>query len=334
MANRSKAINHLNQQKKKLGISPGISKLFALAFKIGALGAVVIFLGYSGWQYVYKLVAESYKPNAGVFDKCSSSFIQIKQTPTYGIVFKTSDTYINDVYLTAPDGVSGVKAIHLSSTDWVGVYFSKNFSMTQIGEFLRLSKLETGNYDYCYILEQLALTGGVPVEFVLVEDSEHGLSSTVSIAAAQNILRSLEHQQVKAFNHSILPLRLLDDGTKVSAITYESFLEQFPTFFELEGVSQEQAFVEVYNSTEVDGYASILSRRWSMLGIDISRVGNAKHEEVKDVHAVLYVKNEANYARTLAMIKSSFPKGSVELRSGRPSNVMSTGDIVVFLLKR
>lgn len=333
MSRRPDKHNRLNERKRTIVIAPSIRNLVTLAFKIGAISAAILLIGNVGWKYVYKTVTESYKPNAGLFEKCSASFIQIKQKPAYGVVFKTAGTVVKDIYLTAPSGISEVKAIHLDGKDWVGVFFSKNFSLTQVGEFLRLSKLETGEYDFCYILEQLSLTSGVPVEYSLVEDSEKGLSSTVSIAESRSILLSVE-QQPKQFKRELLPLRLLDDGTKVAAITYDSFVEQFPTFFELEGVSHEQAFVEVYNSTEIDGYASILAKRWSMLGIDISRVGNAGHEDVKDVHAILYVKDETRFVRTLAMIKSSFPEGSVELRTGRPANVMSTGDVVVFLLKR
>lgn len=333
MPKRPRPFNHVNDHKRKWTMPSSVTKIFRLVVKIGLIGALILSSGYLGWQYIYKTVTESYKPNAGLFEKCSNSFIQIKQKPAFGVVFKTSGTAVKEIYLTAPSGISEVKAIRLEGKDWVGVFFSKNFSLTQVGEFLRLSKLETGEYDYCYILEQLSLTSGVPVEYALVEDSEKGLSSTVSIAASREILVNIE-QQPKRFKRELLPLRLLDDGTKVAAITYDSFVEQFPTFFELEGVSQEQAFVEVYNSTTVDGYASILAKRWSMLGIDISRVGNAAHEEVKDVHAVLYVRDEARFVRTLAMIKSSFPEGSVTLRTGRPANVMSTGDIVVFLLKR
>jgi hypothetical protein len=334
MSKRPNVLNRHNEHKKRIVIPPSFSKIVLLAGKLGVSGAIIFFVGNFTWRYLYKTVTESYTPNAGLFEECSPSFIQIKQKPAYGVVFKTSGTLVNDIYLTAPSGISEVKAIHLESKDWVGVFFSKNFSLTQVGEFLRLSKLETGSFNFCYILEQLSLTSGVPVEFALVEDTEKGLSSTVSIADSRAILLSIEQQAPKSFKRELLPLRLLDDGTKVAAITYDSFVEQFPTFFELEGVAQEQAFVEVYNSTDIDGYASIFAKRWGMLGIDVSRVGNAEHEELNNVNAVLYVKDETRFVRTLSMIKSSFPEGSVTIRTGRPANVMSTGDIVVFLLNR
>jgi len=326
--------NKLNTKKKKFVLPPVVAKTVGLLIKLLIVGAIVVFVVITGWQYTYKLVTESYKPNAKLFEACSSTFIHIKTKPTYGVVFKTTDDAVDEMYLTAPEGVSGLKSILLEKKDWVAVYFSQNFTSTQIGEFLRLSRLEKGKVDYCYVLEQISLTSGVPIEFVIVEDSKKGVSATVSIADAQIILDEIEKQSPKKFNRKLLPLLTLDDGSRVVAIIYESFKEQFPTFFELEGVSQEQAFVEVYNSTPIDGYASILSRKWSMLGIDISRIGNAAHEKEGDADAVLYVKNEQLYSRTLAMIKGSFPEGKVVVKQGRPSNVMTTGDIVVFLLKR
>jgi len=334
MALRPKVHNRINRPRKSFTVHPSVGRFFLLALKLSIATVLVVAVVYGGWRYIFKVISESYRPNSDLFSECSQRFITIKSTPAYGVVFKTKGTLVTDVYLTAPSSLNEVKAIHLGQNDWLGVYFSNNFSMTQVGEFLRLSRLETGEYNYCYILEQLALTSGVPVEYVLVEDSEQGLSSTLTIAEARAILLSIELSGASEFNRNLLPLRSLDDGTKVTAVTYDSFKEQFENFFELEGVSQEQAFVEVYNSTDIDGYASILSRRWSMLGIDVSRVGNATHEEVANVYAILYVRDEARYSRTLAMIKSSFPAGGVELRSGRPVNVMATGDIVVFLMKR
>ena len=326
--------NKLNTKTKKRTLPPVVAKTFGMLIKLIVVSAIVIFVVITGWQYAYKLVSESYKPNAKLFDACSSSFIHIKAKPAYGVVLKTTDSVINEMYLTAPNGVTEIKSIVLEKKDWVAVYFSQNFTSTQIGEFLRLSRLEKGKVDYCYVLEQISFTSGVPIEYVIVEDSIKGVSATVSIAEAQSLLAELDRSKPKKFNHTLLPSRFLDDGTRVVAITYESFKEQFPTFFELDGVSQEQAFVEVYNSTPIEGYASILSRKWTMLGIDISRVGNATHEKEGDADAVLYVKNEQLYSRTLAMIKSSFPEGKVVVKQGRPSNVMTTGDIVVFLLKR
>jgi hypothetical protein len=269
-----------------------------------------------------------------IFDKCSNTFIQIKTKPTFGVIIKTSDTVVEKILLTAPDGVASIKSIALGNKDWVPVYFSDNFTSSQVGEFLHLSKLERGNFDYCYLLEQLTLTSGIPIEYVIVEDAKEGISSTISIAQTQEILSIVENKPSKLFNRELLPVRVLEDGSKVTLTTFESFKEQFPDFFKIEEISQEQAFVEVYNATSIDGYASIFSRKWAMLGIDISRIGNAVHDPAGDAVAVIYVKNEQSYTRTLAMIMSSFPEGKVVVKTGRPSNLVTTGDIVVFLLKR
>lgn len=334
MPPKNRLLNRQNVKKKVYVVPPNIKKGIVLVLQIAlAVGAIILVVS-SGWKFIYKQIAESYKPNANMFQQCSNSFIKIKTKPLYGIVFKTKESFVKEVYLTAPESDTTVKSIKLNNKDWVVVYFSNNFNFTQIGEFLRLSKLEKGNYDYCYILEQLSLTSGIPVEYVIVDDEIEGISSSVSIAKTQEILLTIDQKRPLEFNHTLLPINVLDDGTKVAVTTYESFREQFPTFFKIEEISQEQAFVEVYNATDISGYASIFSRKWSMLGIDISRVGNAAHEEEGEALAILYVRNEQQYSRTLAMIKSSFPEGKVSVKIGRPSSLVTTGDIVVFLLKR
>lgn len=320
--------------KPKLSVSPSVysflSKALQLAFVVSVIVAVVML----GWQYIYKLISESYKPNAQLFSACDATFLSVKAKPMYGVVFKTAGAEVKELFLTAPSGVSGLKSIELKAQDWVPVYFSKNFTSTQVGEFVRLSRLETGEVNYCYVLEQLALTSGIPIEYVIVEDKEAGLSSSLTVAETQEILSLVEKGDKKRFNSSLLQIRELDDNSKVAVVTFDAFKEQFPAFFEITDISQEQAFVEVYNATVIEGYASIFSRKWAMLGIDISRVGNATHEPVQDKMAVIYVKNETSYSRTLAMIKSSFAEGRVEIRVGRPPGIVTTGDIVVFLLNR
>lgn len=332
MPKRPIPLNRINVKKKEFSVSPNISKAAKISIQLAIVLSLLFLIITTGWRFIYKQITESYKPNSQLFSSCKDSFIQIKTTPTYGVVFKTENSVISKIYLTSPAGQTGVKSIELESKDWVVVYFSNNFNYTQVGEFLRLSKLEKGNYDYCYILEQLSLTSGIPVEYVIVDDKTEGLSSTVSIAKTQDILSSIEHKTAGS-NCSLLPVKTLEDETKVTVTTYESFKEQYPTFFNISEIAQEQAFVEVYNATPIDGYASIFSRKWTMLGIDISRIGNAMHEPVGEATAIIYVKNEQQYARTMAMIKSSFETGKVAVKQGRPDTLVTTGDIVVFLLK-
>ncbi|MCC7304393.1 LytR C-terminal domain-containing protein [bacterium] len=330
---RMNSINRHNVKKKSFVISPKILRFFGFLMKFGIGGAVAYFIVTTGWNFFYRQITESYKPNAGLFEQCSESFIAIKAKPVYGVVIVKKGTAIEGIYLTAPTQ-NGIKAIALEARDWVNVYFSDNFTYTQVGEFLRLSKLERGNFDYCYILEQLSLTSGVPIEYVVVDDKEEGLSSSMSLAQTQLILSALDQRQPVTFNRNLLPIQELDDGSHVSVTVFDSFKEQFPNFFKIDEISQEQAFVEVYNATAIDGYASIFSRKWSMLGIDISRIGNATHEPIGDATAIVYVKDEQKYVRTVAMIKSSFPEGKVAVKQGRPTSLVTTGDIVVFLLKR
>lgn len=320
--------------KQKFKIPPSVTLLLIKAFQVAFVVVLIVTVVILGWQYIYSLISKSYKPNAQLFSACDATFLSVKTKPRYGVIFKTADNEVQELYLTAPSGVSGLKSIVLNSEDWVPVYFSKNFTSTQIGEFVRLSRLETGETNYCYVMEQLALTSGIPIEYVVVEDTESGLSSSLTVADTQEILGLVEKGEKKRFNKTLLQVRVLDDNSKVAVVTFDAFKEQYPAFFEISEIAQEQAFVEVYNATTIEGYASIFSRKWAMLGIDISRVGNATHEPIQDKMAVVYIKSETSYARTLAMIKSSFAEGRVEVKVGRPPGIVTTGDIVVFLLNR
>lgn len=334
MLRRKQIPNRLNVRKKRISISPKIQNVIGRGSLLLLSVSILAFFAVSGWGAISKAINESYRPGLAKFSACSPLFLQVKTKPLYGVILRTEGSFVKDIFLTSPTTTGSVKAIRLTSSDWVPVYFSKNFTFTQIGEILRLSRLETGDYDPCYVIEQLSLTSGVPVEYILIDDSEKGLQTTVTIAEAQELLRGIEQNTPLQLRTNLLGLRKLDDGTEVSVITYEAFREQYPDFFKIDEIAQEQAFVEVYNATDISGYASIVSRKWAMLGIDISRIGNATYEEVGDALAVMYVRDSLAYSRTQAIIKSSFPNGKLVVKEGRPSNLVTTGDIVVFLIKR
>jgi len=293
--------------------------------------AVLIF--FSG-SIIYRHFLNSQIPNKEVFSTCTNYFTEIKASPTYGVIIFTDNEVVEKIVLTAPDSIWGIRSIVIPSDSWLAVYFSNNFTFTQVSGFLRLSIFETGAQSYCYIIEQLSLSSGVPVEYVIVKDKSGEISSTISLNAANKMLSNLRKESTLMFDKKLLPLYLLGDGTEVPVVTYSAFVEQFPDFFKIDSIANEQAFVEVYNVTEIPGYAGIISKRWGVLGIDISRVGNASHEKLENVDAVIYVREPDKYVRTLGMIKGSFPKGKVVVRHGRPTSIVTTGDIVVFLLNR
>jgi hypothetical protein len=316
-------VNHFSAVKP---LAPVFRKLLLVLIGL----AFVAFFAYR----IYLIVLESYKPNARIFSECSNAFTQIGTKPTYGIIFDIHNDEVRSIKLTAPVGSSGEKSIMIDQHDWLVVYFSNNFTFTPVSEFLRLSKLEKGEIDYCYLIDQLSLTSGVPVEYVIVSDNISGLSSSVTLAQTNQILDETAKGTVLTFNTKLLPLYALADGSEASVVTYSAFREQFPNFFRIEEIAQEQAFVEVYNATTISGYASVIAKKWAMLGIEVSRVNNVAYTETTDAVAVVYLKDATMYKRTLAIIKSSLPKGKIEIKQGRPPNLVTTGDIVVFLLKR
>lgn len=329
-----KRVNSFNAPQKKKS-PPSKNLKFVHQMILWGLGVSVIIAAIGGIAYMaYSFYLKTNIPQKNLFSACPNSFIELKTKPQYGIVFEVIDESVVKILLTAPETQTLINAIEIDGTDWFVVYFSKNFTFTQVSEFLRLSKLEKGNIDYCYLIEQLSLTSGIPLEYVMVRSQEKLLASTMSIADSETVSAAISRGKTKKFKQSLLPQYRLDDGTSVSVVTYTAFQEQFPSFFKIDNVSSEQAFVEVYNATTIDGYASIIARKWSMLGIDISRINNATYPEITDDVAVIYIKDADQYVRTMAIIKSSLPPGKVSIKVGRPPFMVTTGDIVVFLLKR
>jgi hypothetical protein len=325
--------NSFNRIKKK-PINLRWVGVVATPLRIIVFALIAVGVLWLGGNKIYTLIIESYRPNAKLFEACTQSFTSIKTVPSYGIVFSTNDTEVTTISLVAPVGAADRKSIKISGKDWFIVYFSNNFTFTPVSEFLRLSKLEHGKLDYCYLMEQLSLTSGVPIEFVIVDDAITGLSSTLSLTATREMLRAVNNGKTYEFRQSLLPLYSSPDGSSIPVVTYGAFQEQFPDFFKIEEVAQEQAFVEVYNATQISGYASIIGKKLSMLGIDVSRVNNVQFSEETTAVAVIYIKDDKQYNRTMSLIKSSLPEGEVIVRVGRPPNLVTTGDIVVFLLKR
>lgn len=333
--NRNRFGNKKNTFKTKKTIHPAVKKTVAFLARGLIILLAVGVLGYGLWQGALWLIATAYKPGAALFSACASNLTPIKAAPMYGMIIDTDGDTIQDIVLTAPDpSTGGMHTIKIAGTEWTMVFFSANFTYTQVSEFLRLSKLEKGNIDYCYLLEQISLTTGAPMEYIIVNDAKKGISASIPLREVQRILSAVQAGQQVTYNETLLPVYNLDDGTKVSVITYAASKEQFPDFFKIDEVAQEQAFVEVYNATDTDGYANLIARKWTMLGIDVSRVGNAAFENPGNYIAAIYVTDPTQYPKTLAMIRSSLPPGPVLVKTGRPDKVVTTGDIVVFLLTR
>jgi len=88
-------------------------------------------------------------------------------------------------------------------------------------------------------------------------------------------------------------------------------------------IKKEQARVEVFNSTNIKGIASIRSRMMKNFGIDVIRTG-----DTRDVHekSTLYITSDEEYKNTIESIKALFLE-EIEIVKKSPE-FTHTGDIV------
>jgi hypothetical protein len=276
----------------------------------------------------------SYAPQEEAFASCKSFFVKIKEKPTYGIVIDIKQEKVEGIHILGVNQ-EGHISINIKSDNWVRVYFSEKFNYSQVSELIRLSQLETGKVNYCWLSEQLSLLTGVPLEYMIVRENGIPVISNLKFFEIFQILGNFDKSDKRKIDLVFVPQEILEDGTKVNVLSFSSFRDQFPQLFKLQEVTNEQAFVEVYNSTPISGYASLVSHKLTMLGIEVSRVGNASYQGDTGLDAVVYVRNREQYQKTIELIISALPTGGkVEIKSGRPEGIVTTGDIVVILLKR
>jgi len=91
-------------------------------------------------------------------------------------------------------------------------------------------------------------------------------------------------------------------------------------------LEKERVRVEVYNGSDLPGYAAQYARRIRNSGCDVVRYDNAPS---KQQNTQFYVPNPEEFDNSLEIILELFP-GSQEIVEGRPA-FMTTGDIVIVL---
>ncbi|WKZ30128.1 MAG: LytR C-terminal domain-containing protein [Candidatus Dojkabacteria bacterium] len=289
-------------------------------------------VGIGVWFYYYSFI-----PGDGAFNSCQSFFVKIREQPAYGVIIDVEKESVKKIQVLGINQQQGYVSIDIHSSEWVRVFFSEKFPYSQVSELLRLSKLETQSQttNYCWLAEQVSLLTGVPLEFLIVKQGSIPIATNVKMFQFAQILSQYNNSQRKEFNMDFIPIQLLEDGTKVPVVTFNAFREQYPDIFRIEDIAKEQAFVEVYNSSTISGYASLVSNKLTMLGIEVSRVGNASYVDNSQNDAIVFVKQFGAYPRTQELIISALPTGGkVAIREGRPEGVVTTGDIVVILLNR
>lgn len=311
---------------------PAFARFFSKNLIIGTLALFIVLLVFGVVSYFFYY---TYIPGESNFASCKSLFVKIASKPTYGIIVETTGDSINEIHILGKNDQSGPVSINMSKDNWVRVYFSDKFKYAQVNQLLRLSTFETGKTNYCWLAEQLSLLTGVPLEFMIVKD---GAIPTVSNARFSDIIDisgKFDKSKRNTVDLNFVDPQILEDGTRVSVLTFTAFQDQFPSIFKVQEVTNEQAFVEIYNSSTVTGYASLVSHKLTMLGIEVSRVGNSSSLDSETSGSIIYVRNKQQYTKTLELVISSLPVGtSFTVKEGRPPNLVTTGDIVVILLKR
>ena len=110
------------------------------------------------------------------------------------------------------------------------------------------------------------------------------------------------------------------NGIQISAV--DSMLEGLGRDNRMD---REQARIEIFNGTDVDGWGGRYERWVKHLGGEVIRVKNAPQQRDG---TVIYVTDQEEYAYTVSRISSLWE--NVELVEGRP-DFITTGDIIVLL---
>jgi|GEM_PF-1913389 len=297
-----------------------------------AILAVVLIIVLGIFTY---LVYYFYIPGNTEFASCPSLFVKIKEKPSYGVFVDNEGTGIGAIHIIGRKDDGSLASITMQKDEWVRVYFSDNFPYSQVSELMRLSAIETGKTNYCWFAEQLSLLTGVPLEFIVFRTSGIPVVSTLRFSDYIQLAGQYGGTNTNRLKSDQIPLQVLPDLSKVPVITFTAFREQYPNLFKIQEATNEQAFVEVYNSSPISGYASLVAHKLTMLGIEVSRVGNAAYETENDADAILFIRSSEQYQKTVQLVISSLPSGGiVDIQIGRPEGIVTTGDIVVILLKR
>lgn len=266
---------------------------------------------------------------------CESLLVSFSSQPSYGVIINQNGKEVKEMFIVSKDGVDKLNTVRLDYSLWIPIYFSDTFTATQIGQIQRFAEFNKQSVDYCSIIEQIGLTTGVPIEFLIVREKDKTILSTVSMRDINSIFARINKGQNFEIDVSKLPLIILKDETKVRMLSFTSFKEQFPDFFKLDDIAQEQAFVEIYNASSISGYGNLIARKLAMLGVEVSRIGNAPaRTEDENFYAIIYLVDPKAYTKTVSLIISTLPNNGYEIREGRPPQIVTTGDIVVILVKR
>lgn len=156
------------------------------------------------------------------------------------------------------------------------------------------------------------------------------IESNLSVVDVFSIARDLSSLPEDSVRTHIIPdssySKVIDErGETIKVITLERIDAMLSDFAEDERMGREQARVEVFNGTDINGWGSRNERWIKHVGAEVIRVKNAPLQAGK---TKIYVVEPEKYPYTLERISSLFDE--VEVIEGRPDFV-TTGDLIVLL---
>lgn len=234
----------------------------------------------------------------------------------------------NYIWFTAPSTQIFLDKLGQTNTSSVyAQYYTNGFDVSEEAFFLNTfaSKLSWMN---------LLISSAKFKDFDVVIYSSYG---TIANTAIQ--LRQVQ-QSILNFRPYLIDLsssQYLSQEVNVAGVGVSNYLDisnydktwrEFVNTIIDRDLEKERVRVEVYNGSELSGYASQYARRIRNTGCEVVRYDNAP--SVQD-RTQIFVSNPEDFPNSLETILELFP-GSQEIVEGRPS-FMTTGDIVIILGK-
>ncbi len=234
----------------------------------------------------------------------------------------------NYIWFTAPATQIFIDKLGQTNTSSVyAQYYVNGFDVSEEGFFLNtfVSKLSWMN---------LLTSSAKFKDLDIVIYSSYG---TIANTAIQ--LRQVQ-QSILNFRPYLIDLsstQYLSQEVNVAGIGVSNYLDiskydqiwrEFVNTIIDRDLEKERVRVEVYNGSELSGYASQYARRIRNSGCEVVRYDNAPSVQER---TQIFVSNPENFSNSLEIILELFP-GSQEIVEGRPS-FMTTGDIVIILGK-
>ena len=243
------------------------------------------------------------------------------------IIYTNRDIQIERMRLYFAKG-SQVYYIDFSGDDWIYLYFNRE-KVTQLQLLNRL------NNNICDLVKPLSMVVGVPfTKVVVVRAGIYPVKSSlnfldilrwgfrVRLSAARKIMAEPTYSYT------------LDSGEKVKVFTHKDLASRLEDIIHLPDIVSESLYVEIFNSTSKVGYATYYARYLRLFGVNIVRVENAGVPSYLDNYDVfIYHNTRARGSKTLQLVKNVFSGKRVFFSLQRPDFILTTGDIVVILIK-